>query len=273
MGRLKVVYERAGRREDVTGWQKWAIAIPAIAVAVLAIVVALLVVVIVLGVARTAGVIVLIAVPVLIALALLARLVMYRHAIQGSGNLTTEARTLPPFSSIKLNSSADVVIDRTGTQSVTVSGDDNILALFTTEVKDGTLHLAFAPDTSLRRGKSPLYRITVTDLRSIEIDGSGDVKVDHLDGAALTAGITGSGDMQLNGRVDELALSIEGSGDIDATELQAKRAKIRMSGSGDATVNASDTLDVQLSGSGDVRYVGSPKLTKDVRGSGSVEPT
>jgi hypothetical protein len=271
MGRLKVVNERDGREDDVSGWRKWAIAIAAIAVAAVVIVVAALVVVIALGIALTASVILLIAVPALIALALLARLVMYRHAIRGSGHVTTEARALPPFTSIRLDASGDVAIDRTGTQSVTVSGDDNLLAFFTTEVKDGTLYLAFA--TAKRfQGRSPLYRITVTDLRSIEINGSGDVKAEHLDGAALTASIAGSGDMHLNGRTDEFKVSIKGSGDVDAAGLKVKRAKVSMSGSGDAVVNASDTLDVQLSGSGDLRYVGTPKITMDVRGSGSVRP-
>jgi putative autotransporter adhesin-like protein len=191
--------------------------------------------------------------------------------IKGSGNITTQNRTVPPFTSIRLESPADVVIDRTGTQSVSVSADDNLVDFFTSEVKDGTLYLGVANDKSFQ-ARSVAYRITVADLRAIEVRGSGDVEADHLDGPVLSVSIMGSGDMRLAGRTDDFTLSISGSGDIDAANLNAKRAKAVIRGSGDATVNASEALDVQISGSGDLHYVGSPKLTQDVRGSGSVEP-
>jgi hypothetical protein len=191
--------------------------------------------------------------------------------IKGSGILKTESRTLAPFTAIRLDSPANVVIDRTGTQTLSLTADDNLLAFFTSEVRDGTLYLGVAKDKSFQ-AKSAVFRITMADLRAIEIRGSGDVEADHLDGGTLSVGIAGSGDARLAGRADELTLSIKGSGDIDATRLTAKHAKVIVSGSGDVAVNASDTLDVRLSGSGDVRYLGSPKVTKDVRGSGSVKP-
>ena len=73
MGLLKVTYERDGRREDVAGWRKWAIAIPGILVAALALA---LLIIIVFGIAITASVVLLIAVPAVVLLALLARVVM-----------------------------------------------------------------------------------------------------------------------------------------------------------------------------------------------------
>ena len=189
--------------------------------------------------------------------------------IVGSGNIATQQRTVPPFTAIRLESPASVVVDRTGTQSLSVSADDNLVDFFTADVRDGTLYLGVAPGKSFQ-AKSVIYRITVADLRAIEVRGSGDVKADHLDGPALAVSIAGSGDVRLAGRTDDFTLSISGSGDVDAANLQAKRAKAVIRGSGDATVNASEALDVQISGSGDLRYIGSPKLTKQVNGSGEV---
>ena len=189
--------------------------------------------------------------------------------VLGSGHVTTESRQVAKFTSIRLESSANVEIDRTGTESLSVTGDDNLLAFFTSEVKDGTLYLAYAKDKSFQ-GKLPVYRVTVADLRDIQIRGSGDLQVASFDGAALSASIAGSGDMRLAGRTDDLTLSIAGSGNIDAAGLKAKRAQVSISGSGDATVNATDALDVRISGSGDLRYLGAPKLTQNVSGSGSV---
>jgi hypothetical protein len=73
MGWVKVVYGRDGRREEVAGWRKWSIAIPA---AFVAAVVLALVLVIVFGIAITVGAVLLIAVPAAVLLALLARAVM-----------------------------------------------------------------------------------------------------------------------------------------------------------------------------------------------------
>jgi hypothetical protein len=190
---------------------------------------------------------------------------------RGSGVIKTETRTVAPFTAIRLDAPADLVIDRTGTQSLSLTADDNLLALFTSEVKDGTLYLAVAKNTSFQ-AKSVVFHVTAADLRGIEIRGSGDVKADHLDGPSLMLTIAGSGDAQLAGRVDDFTLSIKGSGDVDAGGLAAKRVKVVMNGSGDAIVDASDTLDVQMSGSGDLRYRGSPKLTRNVHGSGSISP-
>ncbi len=191
--------------------------------------------------------------------------------ITGSGHVATETRKVTSFTSIALDSPANVMIEHTGTLSVSVTSDDNLLPYFTSEVKDSTLHLAVAPDKSFQGRSYPLYRITVADLRDIELHGSGDIRADKLDGPGVTLGVIGSGDVRLAGRVDDFALSLKGSGHVDASKLQAKRAKVDMSGSGDATVDASDTLDVHLRGSGDLRYVGTPKVTQDVSGSGRIQ--
>lgn len=189
--------------------------------------------------------------------------------VEGSGHVITETRKVAQFTAVRLDSSANVEIDRTGTVSLSVTGDDNLLAFFTSEVRDDTLYLAYAKGKSFQ-GRMPVYHVTVADLRDIQLRGSGDIRADHLDGGALAVAIAGSGDLRLAGRTDELTLSIAGSGDVDAAGLKARRAKVSIAGSGDATVDATDALDVRIAGSGDLRYLGAPRLTQAVSGSGSV---
>ena len=85
--------------------------------------------------------------------------------VKGSGILKTESRTVAPFTAIRLDAPADLVIDRTGTQSLSLSVDDNLLGLFTSEVKDGTLYLGVAKDKSFQ-AKSAVFHATVTALRN-----------------------------------------------------------------------------------------------------------
>jgi uncharacterized membrane protein YhaH (DUF805 family) len=66
---MKVLIERHGRRREVSGWRKWAIAVPGIAIAALLLAVA---VVLALGLALTIGVILMVTVPAALILAWIA---------------------------------------------------------------------------------------------------------------------------------------------------------------------------------------------------------
>src|SRR6185312_9055933 len=101
---------------------------------------------------------------------------------------------------------------------VAVIGDDNLLPLYTSEAKDGTLYLAFAKGKSFQ-GKMPTYRVTITDLRSIRVHGSGDVTANNLDGSVLSVIASGSSDIRLSGQDDDLTVSVTGSGSVDAAKL------------------------------------------------------
>jgi len=192
--------------------------------------------------------------------------------VNGSGTPKTETRTVDKFTAIRLSGiGGKLVIERTGTESLSVTADDNLVSLFTSEVKDGTLTLSVAKGKSLS-GKQPVYKVTVNDLREIDLNGSGSIEATKLAGNALAVGIAGSSSSKLAGEVDAVTITVSGSGSCDAGELKAKRAKVTVSGSGELTVNASDELDAKVSGSGSIRYVGTPKLTANSSGSGTIKP-
>ena len=76
---MKVVIERNGQSREISGWRRWAIGIPIVALLALVMALAIL---LVLGVATTIGVVVLVAViigvPILLILALMGRVVVTR---------------------------------------------------------------------------------------------------------------------------------------------------------------------------------------------------
>jgi len=192
--------------------------------------------------------------------------------INGSGSLKVEVRPVTAFSAIRLSDvDARVVIERTGTESLEVTADDNLVSLFTSEVRDGTLYLSVEKDRSLS-GRRPLFRVTVNDLRQLGVSGSGTVEATRLDGEQLAMSISGSGDITAAGRTEDVTISIGGSGSCNAAGLIAKRAKVAVRGSGDATVNAQDELEAIVAGSGSIWYVGSPKIESSISGSGEIKP-
>jgi Putative auto-transporter adhesin, head GIN domain len=190
--------------------------------------------------------------------------------INGSGTLKTEVRPVDKFTAIRLSNGGKLIVERTGSESLTITADDNLVDLFTSEVRDGTLYLSVAKGKSLS-GQLPVYKITVGGLRELDVSGSGSVDATKLEGESLSVAISGSGTANFAGRVDGLTASVSGSGSFNAADLKAKHAKVAVSGSGDLIVNASETLDARVSGSGSIRYIGAPKLTSNVSGSGTIK--
>jgi hypothetical protein len=189
--------------------------------------------------------------------------------VEGSGNVITESREVSDFNEIVLGGSGRVVVEVTGTESLTIEAEDNIMPLLETRVSNGRLRL----DTN--RSISPtvevVYTITAATLDGLAISGSGTVEAEAIDGTDFRADISGSGDVDLEGMLSGLlSVSISGSGEFDGESLTAPDGEVDVSGSGNAVVNVTDTLEVSVSGSGDVEYVGQPSVDSDVSGSGTV---
>jgi hypothetical protein len=70
---MRVVMERNGRRQELTGWRRWALGFFAILVAAM---VATAVIVLLLGLTVTIGLVLLIAIPAVLLVAVIARLLM-----------------------------------------------------------------------------------------------------------------------------------------------------------------------------------------------------
>jgi hypothetical protein len=208
--------------------------------------------------------------------------------IQGDGNTTSQPREVPAFSSIQLESSADVAVKVGAPQSVVVVADSNLQQHVKTEVRDGTLVIDTDGDL---RPKQPLrVEVSVPQLEDLEIDGSGNVTIDgargdsslSIDGSGdirwkgdagkLRVDIEGSGGVVLAGTAAELTVEVSGSGDVDAKELSARDATVEVEGSGDVAVHVEGgKLRAEVSGSGDVRWSGNATVERAVvSGSGAI---
>jgi hypothetical protein len=193
------------------------------------------------------------------------------NGIAGSGKIVSEPRTVSGFSTVSLSGTGQVLIAQTGTESLTVMTDDNLLPYIKTEVHGNTLELGTRdPMTNLNPTKDIVFKVTVKKLDGVDVSGSGQADLEGLTQDQLRVRISGSGDVAGQGVADDLDLRISGSGSYRGPELKSKRARVGVSGSGSAVINASDTLNADISGSGTVEYVGDPQLTRNISGSGSV---
>ncbi len=189
----------------------------------------------------------------------------------GSGTSKTEPRTAEAFSAIEVGGGFELQIRQGSPPSVNLTGDDNLLPLYRTEVRDGVLHV----DTTekVRPKVGPKLEVVVSSLTRVGVSGAVSGSLTDLKGAALALDLSGAADLTLKGAVDSLKIEASGAADIDSTGLDAKVVEIGASGAGDLRVSATETLKVDVSGAADVKYKGDPKrVTKSISGVGSVSP-
>jgi hypothetical protein len=208
--------------------------------------------------------------------------------VRGSGTTTSETRDVDGFSHIVIEGSGRVVVDITGTESLTIEAEDNLMSHVTSEVEDGRLILGIRGPISATR--DIVYTITAISLDGVTISGSGDFEADDIGGGdfaaeirgsgsveltglevdRIEARISGSGDMEASGTSDDLDVSISGSGNFAGESLQARNGGVTVSGSGSAVVNVTETLDASVRGSGNIEYLGDPVVDSSIAGSGTI---
>lgn len=209
--------------------------------------------------------------------------------LDGSGVVATERRQVAPFEAVSVEGDFEVLVRVAPETSLTLTGDDNLLPLVRTEVREGTLHIGATRGVSSRRGIR--VSLTTPSLQAVAVSGSSRVDARRFRAEAFRASVSGSGNLSAEGetRTLEIALSgsgnarvtgsaervaaaLSGSGDLDLLRLSARTADVQVSGSGTAALLASDELNASVSGSGDVFYGGAPRVTSHISGSGTVEP-
>jgi hypothetical protein len=208
--------------------------------------------------------------------------------LRGSGVRASERRSAGEFDRIEVAGPVDVDARIGGRPALSVTGDDNLLRLVRTEIRDRTLYVDTRRSVRPRAGLR--VDLATPALRAISVSGTSQAAVRGFRGGDFRASVTGSADLRgagearvialdvtgsgsasLSGRADRLLVSVSGSGDADLAGVVARAAMVRVSGSGNAAVNAGESLDAAVTGSGDVRYRGAPRVRSRVTGSGSVE--
>ena len=188
----------------------------------------------------------------------------------GSSDVTSESRNVSGFDEVELNGVGNLSIQQTGSESLTVEAEDDVIPKLGAEVENNRLIIGPKPNTSIHTTEPINYRLTVKDLNALKVSGSGSIDAEDISTDELAITIGGAGDVKIAGRADSQNIDISGTGDYKARNLESKEVKIDVGGSGSAIVNVSDELDAKVSGSGSVKYIGAPTVNQDVSGVGRV---
>jgi hypothetical protein len=217
-----------------------------------------------------------------------------RQTITPSDTMITVEPDVSSFTAIEMHTFGAVEISQGDSDSLTITGSDNVVPLVQASVRNGVLVLDMDRNVTIlpqNIGDILAFTITVKELEGVEVSGLGDVQVGDLktsdfrvdmSGAgqitidALTAqtvdvDMSGLGRIVLAGTGDSLRAVISGAGSLEAGDLECQTATVNISGLGSATVWATDQLSGTISGSGNVRYYGDPQTDVNSTGLGNFE--
>jgi len=176
---------------------------------------------------------------------------------------------------------------------VIIEADEDVMEKIETEVNGSALSITFEKWYNHRgSGRIDIF-ITVKNINSLVVSGSGDIiaksaiKAENFDFVVSGSGsividdlivnnvhavITGSGDVRIKGdkSANELEVTVTGSGDFEAGDLEFEDADLGITGSGSIYAFVNDELEAQITGSGKIYYKGNPLIDANITGSGKI---
>ena len=170
----------------------------------------------------------------------------FGKGVQGSGVRKTEKRDLPVFKSIETNGAFEIRVTCQQIAGFEIEGDDNLLALVKTEVRNGVLRIY--NDGSFTATQAIAVRITLSDLEAISSTGASDIEVANVKNDQLSISWQGAGRIEAAGATKFVSISSTGAGKIDTGKLRAERAKVSVTRAAHVDLYANQQLDVTVSG-------------------------
>lgn len=210
------------------------------------------------------------------------------NSIEGSGNVTTEKRTVQDdFKNVSVSNAIDLVIEQSDVTEVTVEADDNLQKEIVTKVENGTLVIS-CKYSSFRNITMKKVTVKMPVIDKIEASSASSVQSKNvIEGENITLESSSAASMQVNiesdkisvdsgsgssvtleGKALSLSTSASSGGSIEADKLAANDVEAQASSGGTINVNSIVTLKAKASSGGNVNYTGTPKTVEKEASSG-----
>ena len=192
-----------------------------------------------------------------------------RSDIKGSGKRVMEKRNVGPFTSISTEGAFNIEVTCQKNVNVEVEGDDNILAMVTTDVSNNVLRIR---STKSYDSSEPVkFKISVPDLEGLSVSGAGRIDIKDLKNDKFEIDSSGAPNISVAGNTKVIDIDSSGAAKIDTHSLHAARGVVDSKGVSRIDLDVTDQLDVKISGASAVYYKGDPVVTKTINGPGKVE--
>ncbi|MBN1298338.1 MAG: DUF2807 domain-containing protein [Actinobacteria bacterium] len=213
--------------------------------------------------------------------------------LKGSGNIESQDRSVSGFDSVSVSSGISLYIEQSGTESLLIEAEDNVLSRIITEVKNEELIIRYKPwifsfgginvtepvkvylgvknIESIKVSSGSSFYSSSISAESIDISlSSGSNGEATIDVKELKASISSGSKLIINGKAQNQDISLSSGVAYKAYGLKSDNARLDASSGSVAEINVSKSLDVNVSSGAEVNYKGTPQVISDISSGGSL---
>lgn len=209
------------------------------------------------------------------------------NTIEGSGNVTTEKRTVQgDFTKISVSNAIDLVIEQSDSTEIVVEADDNIQKDIITKVENGTLiikskHNSFRVTKKKVTVKMPkINKIEASSAASVSNKGvlqGDDINLESSSAATININLefdtitcdSGSGSsIRVEGKALKIRTSASSGSTISAEKLMVNDVQAEVSSGAHTSVHPIVSLKAEASSGGSINYDITPKTIEKTSNSG-----
>jgi len=198
----------------------------------------------------------------------------------GSGNLETEQYAFTNFTKIEISSAFEFEIKQSGSYSINVTADDNVIDRVQISQDGQTLKIRVGGVPTSFRSVTLKALVTMPQLGGLTVSGatrgivsgfnSTEAVSIAVSGASrvtgdITAGdigfdVSGASTVQLEGSADDMVAVVSGACTFNLDDFTVNNADVNISGVSTGTINLDGRLDANVSGASTLLYIGDPVM-------------
>lgn len=125
--------------------------------------------------------------------------------LKGSGNITTEKRTIADdFKGVKVSSAIELVIEQADKTEIKVEADDNLQKSILTEVENGVLIISSESNMNIRSGKRKVW-VKMPIIEELQASSASQIRsINTLKGAEISIKTSSASSGDLNLEMDHI---------------------------------------------------------------------
>ena len=161
-------------------------------------------------------------------------------ALQGSGAIRTEVRSVPDFTRLEVRAGIKLELAIGTPATVELTAQDNLLPISTTSVADGMLTVDASRSYSSTDGIT--VKVTMPALTELAMLGGASGSAVGVNEIALRIRTDSGAILALSGAADSLDLTAKGGGRLDFAAFTAKDATVDLAGGVKVTLGVSGSV-------------------------------
>ena len=198
----------------------------------------------------------------------------------GSGNLETEEYAFANFTRVEISSAFEFEIKQSGSYSINVTADDNVIDRVQISQDGQTLKIRVGGVPTSFRSVTLKALVTMPQLGGLTVSGATRGIVSNFNcteavsiavsGASRVAGditagdiefdVSGASTVQLEGSAADMVAIISGASRFSLGDFTVNNADVNISGASTGTINLDGRLDANVSGASTLLYIGDPVM-------------